>query len=244
MPLEGEQLGFLEKVIKIINKYGLFKVFQALCVIGIFVYLMYNAHNIGNVVKGIVQNEMELHNEKMEQEHSDAIEVRQKIKPKIDQALTETLQKLNADRVFVMELHNGNNNTSGLPFVYGEMTYEEVRSGMTHIDDDYINLNLSRFSFPLFLEKEHMWQGSIDELSKIDDKLAKRLSSNDVTYLAIAHISGVNNLIGYFGVSYCSNKNIKSSKEITTQLTMTTQRLAILLDANRVPDSNNTEKSK
>ena len=237
MPLEGEQLGFLEKVIKIINKYGLFKVFQALCVIGIFVYLLYNAHNVGEAVKGIVQNEMELHTERIEQEHSDAIEVRQKIKPQIDAALYEALSKLDADRVFIMELHNGNNNTSGLPFVYGEMTYEQIRSGMTHIDDDYINLNLSRFAFPLYLEKERIWQGTIEELSTVDDKLAKRLSSNDVTYFAIAHIHGVSNLLGYFGISYCNNKKHKDAKEITVQLTMTTQRLAILLDANRIDNN-------
>lgn len=237
MPLEGEQLGFLEKVIKIINKYGLFKVFQALCVIGIFIYLMYNAHNVGEAVKGIVQNEMELHTERIEQEHSDAIEVRQKIKPQIDAALSEALSKLDADRVFIMELHNGNNNTSGLPFVYGEMTYEQVRGGMTHIDDDYINLNLSRFAFPLYLEKEHIWQGTIEELSTVDDKLAKRLSSNDVTYFAIVHIHGVSNLLGYLGISYCNNKKHKDAKEITVQLTMTTQRLAILLDANRIDNN-------
>lgn len=233
MPLEGEQLGFLEKVIKIINKYGLFKVFQALCVIGIFVYLMYNAHTIGQSVQGIVRNEIETHTEKIEQEHNDALEIRKKIKPDIDKALKEALVSLDADRVFVMEMHNGNNNTSGLPFVYGEMTYEQVRSGIGHIDDDYINLNLSRFSFPLYLEKEHIWQGSMEELANIDDKLAKRLSSNEVTYIAITHIHGVDNLLGYFGITYCNNKQPKPIKDIVAQLTMTTQQLAIMLDANR-----------
>lgn len=233
MPLEGEQLGFLEKVIKIINKYGLFKVFQALCVIGIFVYLMYNAHTIGQSVQGIVRNEIETHTEKIEQEHNDALEIRKKIKPDIDKALKEALVSLDADRVFVMEMHNGNNNTSGLPFVYGEMTYEQVRSGIGHIDDDYINLNLSRFSFPLYLEKEHIWQGSMEELANIDDKLAKRLSSNEVTYIAITHIHGVDNLLGYFGITYCNNKQPKPIKDIVAQLTITTQQLAIMLDANR-----------
>lgn len=207
MPLDGEQLGFLEKVIKIINKYGIFKVFQALCVIGIFVYLMYNAHNVGQAVQNIVRTEIETHNEKVEQEHNDALIVRQKIKPKIDSILTDALTRLNADRVFVMEMHNGNNNTSGLPFLYGEMTYEQVRNGVSHIDDDYLNLNLSRFTFPLYLEREHLWQGTTEDLSKIDDKLSKRLLSNDVSYLAITQIHGFSNFIGYFGVSYCNDKS-------------------------------------
>lgn len=234
MPLDGEQLGFLEKVIKIINKYGIFKVFQALCVIGIFVYLMYNAHNVGQAVQNIVRTEIENHNTKVEQEHNDALIVRQKIKPKIDSTLKEALTRLDADRVFIMEMHNGNNNTSGLPFLYGEMTYEQVRSGISHIDDDYINLNLSRFTFPLYLEREHLWQGTTEDLSKIDEKLSKRLMSNEVTYLAITQIHGFSNIIGYFGVSYCNHKEPKDKKQIMAQLTITTQQLSIMLDANNI----------
>ena len=240
MPLDGEQLGFLEKVIKIINKYGIFKVFQALCVIGIFVYLMYNAHNVGQAVQNIVRTEIENHNEKVEQEHNDALIVRQKIKPKIDSILTDALTRMNADRVFVMEMHNGNNNTSGLPFLYGEMTYEQVRNGVSHIDDDYLNLNLSRFTFPLYLEREHLWQGTTEDLSKIDDKLSKRLLSNDVSYLAITQIHGFSNIIGYFGVSYCNDKSPIDKKQIIAQLTITTQQLLVILDANNVV--NNTKK--
>jgi len=240
MPLDGEQLGFLEKIIKIINKYGVFKVFQALCVIGIFVYLMYNAHNVGQAVQNIVRTEIENHNEKAEQEHNDALIVRQKIKPKIDSILTDALTIMNADRVFVMEMHNGNNNTSGLPFLYGEMTYEQVRNGVSHIDDDYLNLNLSRFTFPLYLEHEHLWQGTTEDLSKIDDKLSKRLLSNDVSYLAIIQIHGLSNFIGYFGVSYCNDKTPIDKKQIIAQLTIITQQLSVILDANNVV--NNTKK--
>lgn len=240
MPLDGEQLGFLEKVIKIINKYGIFKVFQALCVIGIFVYLMYNAHNVCQAVQNIVRTEIENHNEKVEQEHNDALIVRQKIKPKIDSILTDALTRMNADRVFVMEMHNGNNNTSGLPFLYGEMTYEQVRNGVSHIDDDYLNLNLSRFTFPLYLECEHLWQGTTEDLSKIDDKLSKRLLSNDVSYLAITQIHGFSNIIGYFGVSYCNDKSPIDKKQIIAQLTIITQQLSVILDANNVV--NNTKK--
>lgn len=233
MPINDGHIGMLERVIKLINKYGLFRVFQALCVIGVFIYLIYNAHNVGSSLQGIVRTEIDAHTEKLEKEHTNALEIRQRIKPKIDKILSETMNNLDADRIFVMEMHNGNNNTSGLPFVYGEMTYEQVRGHITHIDDDYINLNLSRFSFPLYLEKERIWQGSIEELDKIDDKLAKRLSSNDVTYFAIMHIYGVSNLIGYCGVSYCNGKQPKSNKDIVSQLTATTQQLAIMLDANR-----------
>lgn len=242
MPLEGEQLGFLERVIKIINKYGLFKVFQALCVIGIFVYLMYNTNAIGDAIQGIVQNELETHSESVEQQHDDALKVRQAIKPEIDKTLKSVLTQLNADRVFILEMHNGNNNTSGLPFAYAEMTYEEVSDNITHIDDDYINLNLSRFAFPLILEEELIWQGSIKDLAALDDKLAKRLSSNDVTYFAIMQIRGLDNLLGYFGLSYCHNHEPKDSVTIIKHLTMAVQKLAVMLDANNIDNKPEIEE--
>ena len=52
MALEGEQLGFLEKTVKLIEKYGLFKIFKALCVIALFVYVMCNG---ANLIEGIVE---------------------------------------------------------------------------------------------------------------------------------------------------------------------------------------------
>lgn len=234
MPLEGEQLGFLENVINIIKKYGIWETLKAIFIIGLFVWVMYNAHNVGSIVKDVVQTEFKAHAEQVEQEHSDALDIRKKIKPEVDDILKSTLNALGADRVFVMEMHNGSNNTSGLPFIYGEMTYEQVTNGIEHIDDDYININLSRFSFPLFMEREHVWCGDIKELSKVDDKLAKRMESNNVTYFAIMHIYGVSNLIGYFGVTYCNGRKPKGMKEIITQLTMTTQQLAIMLDAKNI----------
>ena len=234
MPLEGEQLGFLETMIKTIKKHGVWETLKAIFIGGLFIWVMYNAQNVGSIVKDVVKTEFKTHSEQVEQEHSDALDIRNKIKPEVDDILKTSLVTLGADRVFVMEMHNGSNNTSGLPFIYGEMTYEQVRSGIEHIDDDYININLSRFSFPLFMEREHVWCGTIKELSEVDDKLAKRMESNDVTYFAIMHIYGVSNLIGYFGITYCNGNMPKGVKEIITQLTMTTQQLAIMLDANNI----------
>ena len=53
MALEGEQLGFLEKTVKLIEKYGLFKIFKALCVIAIFVYIMVHGPDL---IHGIISN--------------------------------------------------------------------------------------------------------------------------------------------------------------------------------------------
>lgn len=232
MALEGEQLGFLEKTVKLIEKYGLFKIFKALLVIAMFVFVMVNgADFISNIINTTTKSIIKEQAAETTRIHDIALDKRKKIKPQVDKILKDILNSLDADRSFIIEMHNGTNNTSGLPFLYGEMTYEDVSDGIEHIDGDYINLALSRFSFPTYMEKEHLWIGTIDELSKIDDKLSKRLISNDVTYIAICHIHGLNNEIGYFGITYCNNKPPKPRSEIVTKILNSTQKLSILLDS-------------
>lgn len=229
--MEAEQLSFLEKTVKLIERYGLFKIFKALCVILIFVYIMCNGANLIDTLIGRISRETidRAAVEKVEA-HDRAMNIRQEAKPKIDNMLEYTLSKTDCDRVFVIEMHNGTNNTAGLPFVYGEMTYETVREGVTHIDEDYTSLNLSRFSFPLFVNRHHYWIGTIEELRRADPKIAQRLASNDVTYLALIDIHGVKNELGFFGITYCNGRQPKSREEIITVLMEESQKLSTLLD--------------
>ena len=226
---EMERVGFLERMIKMMDKYGLWKIFQATLVLAGFLYIMYNVQNLPEIVSGAFSRQSEISQE----QHDAAVEVRRSIKPNIDILLKDALSEMNADRAFVIEMHNGTNNVAGLPFIYGEMTYEEVRPHVAHVDEDYTSINLSRFKFPMFIEKNHMWHGGIEELSEIDAKIASRLSSNDVTYLAIIDLHGISNELGYFGFTYCNGKMTPPIKEIETHLISVAQKLSILLDSKK-----------
>lgn len=228
--METEHVGFLESMLAMMEKYGLWKIFQATMVLVAFLYIMYNVQNLPEIVSGAFSRHTELRQE----QHDAAVEIRRAIKPDIDMLLKDALSTLNADRAFVIEMHNGTNNVAGLPFIYGEMTYEEVRSHIIHIDEDYTSINLSRFNFPMYLETKHMWYGEIGELKELDSKLAARLASNDVNYLAIVSLHGVSNELGYFGFTFCNNKKPDSTKEVTRMLTVTAQKLSILLDSKNV----------
>jgi hypothetical protein len=46
------------------------------------------------------------------------------VTPKVQKDIEVLLYTLNADRVFIFELHNGKKNLTGLPFKYADMTYE------------------------------------------------------------------------------------------------------------------------
>ena len=225
-----EHLGFLERMIALLDKYGFWKILQASLVLAGFLYMMYNVQNLPEIVSGAFKKQTEI----TQLEHDEAIELRRTIKPDIDLILKESLSDLNADRAFIMEMHNGTNNVAGLPFIYGEMTYEEVRKDITHVDEDYTSINLSRFTFPMFIEKQHIWHGNINGLKEIDSKLASRLVSNDVTYMAIIMLNGVSNQLGYYGLTWCNGKEQPSSSEIEHELTVNSQKLSILLDSNRL----------
>ena len=113
-----EHVSVLERMIKMMDKYGLWKIFQAILVLTGFLYIMYNVQNLPEIVSGAFSRQTELRQE----EHDAAIEVRRSIKPNVDILLKDALSTLNADRAFVLEMHNGTNNVAGLPFIYGEMT--------------------------------------------------------------------------------------------------------------------------
>lgn len=226
MDITETPVNILEKTIKLVEKYGVWKIIRAILLIGLLLYVVMNINSIPETIKEIVVSAKEVDVAK----HDAAIEVRKQIKPQIDEILNNTLTAVEADRVFVLEMHNGTNNTAGLPFLYVEMTYCQVAEGIHHIDEDYINLNLSRFDFPLFLEEKHHWYGSIEELRKIDSKLALRLEANGAKYFAIMTIQGVKNELGYFGVSFTHDVSIENTDRLMMTLTSATQKISTLLD--------------
>lgn len=226
--MENGHLGFLEGILALMDKYGLWKITQATMILVAFFYIMYNVQNLPEIVSHAFSEQTEIR----QSEHDAAVETRRAIKPDIDYMLKETLSALNADRAFIIEMHNGTNNVAGLPFIYGEMTYEKVRDGIVHIDEDYTSVNLSRFLFPTYLEQNHLWYGTLDALEGVDSKLATRMRANDVNYLAIVSLHGVSNLLGYFGFTFCGDKVPSDEKAVSRMLTVTAQKLSILLDIN------------
>ena len=219
-------IGWLEKTLKIIRKYGIWRVIQGLLVFGAFMYLIYNIANIDEIFKKAFVERAEL----VKFQHDEAVMHRNEIKPEIDAILKNAIAQFGCDRAFIVEMHNGTNNTAGLPFVYGEMTYEEVRSGYQHVEDGYLNMNLSRYEFPMYLEKHKMWCGPTEELSKFDDKFAHRVFADGVNYIGMIAINGYANELGLFGVTYCDGHVPPQGVDLEKGLMTEVQRISILLD--------------
>lgn len=235
MAFEKETLGFWERLIKIIDKYGYWKLIKVVMFVVFTITMIYLGKNFGENYNFDKQREMisqimtENDNLKVIT-HSEEMIRRNEIKPHITELLKNTISEMNADRAFVIELHNGSNNTAGLPFVHCTMTYEEDARGIESIDEDYQNLSLSRFDFPDYLNKHSVWFGNIDDFSDIDPKAASRMKNNDATYLVIATIRSEESEIGYFGFTYCNENEHKGEAETMSYIIQAVQKLSRWLD--------------
>ncbi len=237
MALDKETLGFWEKLLKLVEKYGYWRMTKLVMFVVFTITMLYLGKNFGENYtfdeqkqKAVVSQVMAEKDQQREQLHSAEMTMRNNIKPLVSQLLRDAINQMNADRAFVIELHNGSNNTAGLPFIHCTMTYEEDGRDIQPIDEDYQNLSLSRFSFPEFLHTHDFWHGSIDEFEKIDPKVTSRMRNNDVTYLVIATLEIDDNEIGYFGFTYCNGKQHPSDKDIMSFVVESVQKLSKWLD--------------
>jgi hypothetical protein len=218
-------MNLVDPMIKFIKNFGFARslgyVIMCVCVIFTTVSLF----NLDNTIQGAI-NRNEL---KQIEAHDKAVEKRYANSPKIEQILNEVLYKYGADRVCVIEMHNGTKNVAGLPFIYGEMTYEVCRDGILPVDADYTQFNLSRLSFPTFMFEHNAFCGGMADLSKIDEKFAERLLVNNSTYLCGYTLHGSDNIIGYFGIVWCGGIPTETN-QLMKDLSAYAQRLSILLN--------------
>lgn len=224
--MEGRQVGIFERCLNIVRDYGVWNIIKTLAIVLLCGMVWYTVTNMDKVVEKVVYE----HTYSKTREHTKAIERRQAVSPKVDSILNNALITLKCDRAFVVEMHNGTNNTAGLPFIYGEMTYEVVNDSIDHVDGEYTSLNLSRYTFPLFLGKTNVWLGTLAELEKLDKKLANRLESEDVTYLVVTSLNGMNNALGCFGVAYCYGHTPADRDKLLKVMAPASQNLSVLLD--------------
>ena len=218
----------LKLIALLINSIKNFGLARTIGYIIILVCVVFTVVSLLNMDK-TVQMAINKNQQQQIEAHDRAIEKRYINSPKIDQILNEVLYKYGADRVCIVEMHNGTKNVAGLPFIYGEMTYETCRDGIMPVDADYTQFNLSRLSFPTFMFEHNAFCGGMTDLGRIDEKFAERLLVNNSTFLCGYTLHGSDNVIGYFGVIWCGgapNETVQLMKDLAVYA----QKLAVLLD--------------
>lgn len=221
------KINLIEKISKMLNKYGYKNVLSSLFIFISFITVIIIFANQKVIVENIIKNQQQ----ETKETEMNSLKFRiTEVNPRVDAILYKLLVETKADRAYVMEMHNGTDNPTGMPFVFGHMTYEKMANENTpSVIYQYDKINLSALTFPNYLIKNKYFIGGIDELKKIDSKLYFRVSENNIKYIAIYSIRTIDVEIGAVGISFFDDSNINKNK-IESSLIDASQKLSILLD--------------
>lgn len=230
----GKVVNWFERMVQIVDTYGIKTITLTFLLITSFIGLVMFANAIEN------QNVIEKWLSNYNTTHTIGADIRKEINPKVTKTMTKLLYKMEADRVSILEMHNGKENPTALPFIYCDMTYEETMDRVPYISEEYVDLNMSKFTFPSYLYDHRYFIGSVEEIYSIDKKLAMRLDANNVKYCGIILIR-TNIDIGFLMLSYMDMPN-KSNDLILAELSYYVQEIGTYLDyAKQVEIKNSTK---
>ena len=190
----GTTLGFIDKIGTMLKKWGLQNIL-------IFIMVLFLTAFAGVI---IARPEMIYHKvEAVRQKaHTEAVIKRINSEPKIRESLVNLRGELKADRVYVLETHNGGNNLAGLPFIYVDLTYAEPKGALSWMESEYKNVRLSRYPWATEVYKSTYWSGDVENIEELDPELYHRLKSEGVTFMAAMMMYGTYNPSGVVGVVY------------------------------------------
>lgn len=166
--------------------------------------------------------------------HLKLMEERLNIGPHISNELKSLLIKLGADKACVIEMHNGTNNFGGLPFVYGDMVYEEISPEVLSSIDEFKDINLGKLPFMSLHYKEGTWIGSVDEIENEDPYFAGKLRISKVEYGSILVLEGAHSPIGFLLVFFTDGQKHPTKSRIIAAMNHSSQIISNLLDKTRV----------
>ena len=220
---EDKPINWAERIVQMVDKFGFIKIIITIFLVFMtyFGYHVISALNYEKIAEYMITKRAE--------EHDRSSQIRANNNPKIRLSMTKLLYELKADRVSIMEMHNGKENPTNLPFIYCDMTYEETRDMIPYIADEYENLNMSKYTFPAFVFKQRYFIGTIDSLYDIDRKLATRLEANKIGYFGIVVLKNEKE-IGYLMVSYQEKPTHLKDHDVHVVLCDYAQELSYLLD--------------
>jgi len=221
-----EQLSFFERAVKIVDKYGTFKVITSIVLFALFLLV-----TVGTpiITKYSMEKSIDAAEKNKELTHIRDLENRREVQPQIYSVLDNLLESTKADRAFIIELHNGSQNINGVPFLHGTVTYERVREGVENIDEEYQNLSLSRFESSIYMHNNLHFVGSVKDLAKIDKKIAAKLTSNQVSYVAVTTLHDGEKEWGWFGILYGEGRPIPSKEKMLNELLISSQTISGIL---------------
>lgn len=194
-------IGWLQKLLGLQQKFGFFSILKGLFILLLSGYVVFFALNPRYLLDKIdaIENER----------HHNAVTRRIYVDSEIRLMLHKLLHTLDADRAWLIELHNGSKNlSSGLPFIYGDMLIEEVADGISNVDDEYKDFNLSKYPFIAKVFDDGVFWGPIESIREIDERMYFKFKSNDLNEIAVMALYYGDKPLGVLGISFCGEKQM------------------------------------
>lgn len=215
-------LSWVERVFGFVKKAGI----QNIIITLMMVFLVAVVGQFVFNPEGLIKRYEQIVNE----QHTESVIKRLNNEPAIRENLIQLKSELNADRVYILETHNGGANLAGLPFLYVDLAYAEPKSTYQWLESEYRNIRLSRYPWASELYQNSFYAEPIDYLENLDPELYYRLKNEDVVYMAAIMMYGTYNPSGVIGVVYTNKDNIPDKSQIRRVLTKYTSTFAILFN--------------
>lgn len=187
-------LGVGEKLVNFFSNHSVWQIFRSVILTVILGYFIYFAIN-PNII-------FEKYNEYQEIQHTASIEKRLKATKQVSLELEKLLNDVEGERVFFIEFHNGNRSLEGNPFAFGQMAYEEVKGNTYYISDEFNDFSLTKYRTVNYIYENLYFYGTIDDLEKVDKRLAQKLRTDNIKHIALIQVEGVDLPLGILGITW------------------------------------------
>lgn len=185
-------LSWLGTLLNYIKQYGVFNIIKAtllLIILSFSLRLCFDPEYI-----------FERYNKFVIEKHNIELQERAELDRQIKNNLPTYLYKYRADRVWIIQYHNGI-----MDWQHGTMRFELTRSNLEPVQTQYNDFNLTWLNLPYYLNDHNLFVGDLNELQKYDRVLYEQLVKNNVAYLACILIKdNTGKDIGIFGVTWAS----------------------------------------
>lgn len=193
-------IGAFMKGLKDYNVFELLKVLFAAACVTFMVLLITKPEIIFEQVDKVVESVTQAR----EDRHADGAAFRLRADENIRGELTWLLETTGADRAFVMEFHNGSSNlSSGLPFVYLDLTLEVGAEGEPPLrEGEFKDLRTAQYPMVGLLLEHGYWFGTLEELKAIDQRLYYHLAAHDVSEVAVMKLPNKQAATGFLCLTW------------------------------------------
>ena len=226
-------LSLLDPIAKLFNKYGVLKALGYMTIILFMGIILYSGWTMINLDKRIDKGIKDVMTEQADEKskaHEEGISKRFANMEGINSMLREAMYISGADRACILEMHNGTNNTAGLPFIYCEMTYEQVKEGVFPVDDNYAKINLTRYTFPYYLIQNGYYRGYVKQGAVIDSKICTKMALEGTSYIVVYQIGDGQDALGYFALTWNEGSQVNFTENQFEEMREMSKRLERLLN--------------